>query len=245
MVISANPWTSFTGSEAPRIYVFVGAYGSGKSEVSVNFACLLRRLCPERKILLADMDIVNPFFRSADANKVLEKENIRLIAPNYANTNVDVPSVSGEVFSVFDDEDTMAVLDIGGEDLGARILSSMHTRFSSVSYRVFMVVNTLRPFTSDAPKIAQMARELSLASRLPITGLVDNSNLLEETTPDEILLSSSIVKEASELLSVPISFACGMHRNFPLSWNETTPSGLPFLRMRRTIQYDYGDGEKE
>jgi len=123
--------------KSPRLFVFVGAYGSGKSEVSVHFARKLRRDYPERKILLADLDIINPFYRSVDARGILEKENIRVIAPNFANTNVDVPSVSGEMYSVFDDPEYLGVFDIGGEDMGARILSSMRSRFQNISYRLY------------------------------------------------------------------------------------------------------------
>src|SRR5665648_1017479 len=88
--------------QSPRLFIFVGAYGSGKSEVSVHFARKLRRDNPDRKVLLADLDIINPFYRSVDAREILEKENIRVTAPNYANTNVDVPSVSGEMYSIFE-----------------------------------------------------------------------------------------------------------------------------------------------
>ena len=98
-------------ADVPRLYVFVGAYGSGKSEVAVNFARKLRMENKDHKILLADLDIVNPFFRSADAREILEKENIRVISPQYANTNVDVLSVSGEMYSIFDDPSYLGVFD--------------------------------------------------------------------------------------------------------------------------------------
>ena len=145
-----------------RLYIFVGAYGSGKSEVSVNFARMLKAMNPDRKVLIADLDIVNPFFRSADASQILEREGIRLIAPNYANTNVDAPTVTGEMFTIFDDESYIGVFDVGGEDLGAKILASMHSRFKSIDYRMFMVVNTNRPFTADSTGICKMAAELRL-----------------------------------------------------------------------------------
>lgn len=224
--------------QIPRLFIFVGAYGSGKSEVSVNFARKLRRDNPDRKVLLADLDIINPFYRSADAREILEKENIRVIAPNYANTNVDVPSVSGEMYSIFDDPDYLGVFDIGGEDMGTRILSSMHSRFQNITFQVFMVVNTLRPFTADAPAIAVMARELSAAARLPIHGFIDNSNLLEQTTHDELIHSYSILAAASKITGIPLAYASGLDEYLPENWTGFTNKGIPLLRMERTVLYN-------
>jgi len=222
----------------PRLYVFVGAYGSGKSEVSVHFARKLRKENPDRKVLLADLDIINPFYRSVDARSLLEKENIRVIAPNYANTNVEVPSVSGEMFSIFDDTEYLGVFDIGGEDMGARILSSMRSRFSNISYKVYMVVNTLRPFTADAKSIAVMAAQLAEAARLPIDGLIDNTNLLEETLADELMHSFPILAEASKITGIPLLYASGIDEYLPDDWKEYTNNNIPLLRMQRSVLYN-------
>jgi len=224
--------------KSPRLFVFVGAYGSGKSEVSVHFARKLRKENPDRKVLLADLDIINPFYRSVDARGILEKENIRVIAPNFANTNVDVPSVSGEMYSIFDDPEYLGVFDIGGEDMGARILSSMHSRFENISYRVYMVVNTLRPFTSDAQSIADIARTLSAASRLPIHGLIDNTNLLEETSAEELTRSYPILMEVSKITGIPFVYASGLDEYLPADWKENTNNKIPLLRMQRTVLYN-------
>ena len=238
MEMMQNENVGDNNEKSPRLFIFVGAYGSGKSEVSVHFARKLRRDYPDRKILLADLDIINPFYRSVDARAILEKENIRVIAPNFANTNVDVPSVSGEMYSVFDDPEYLGVFDIGGEDMGARILSSMHSRFDNISYRVYMVVNTLRPFTSDARGIAVMAQELSAAARLPIHGFIDNSNLLDQTSSDELVHSFSILAEASKITEIPLAYASGLDEYLPKEWEEYTNSGIPLLRMERTVLYN-------
>jgi len=228
---------SYCSANVPRLFVFVGAYGSGKSEVAVNFARKLRKENKDHKILLADLDIVNPFFRSVDAREILEKENIRVISPQYANTNVDVPSVSGEMYSIFDDPSYMGVFDIGGEDMGVRILSSMRSRFDSISFRIYMVVNVFRPFTADAQGIVKMAQELADASRLNISGFIDNSNLLGSTTEDALLSSEIVLKEASALSGIPVVFASGLDENLPESWGSVTPSGIALMRMSRTIFY--------
>lgn len=226
-------------NEKVRLYVFVGAYGSGKSEVSVHFAHMLKKEDPSAKVMLADLDIVNPYYRSADAKDVLEKEGIHVIVPEYANTNVDVPALSGEVYSAFDQDDTVAVFDIGGEDLGARVLGAMLSRFQKIEYRVFMVVNAFRPFTSDAESIKQMAQELAEAARLPIHGFINNSNLLEETTEEELIEGEKVLLEAQELTGIPVVYQTGLDQVLPESWKKKTPNGIPVLCMDRNVLYTY------
>ena len=225
-------------TQRPRLYIFVGAYGSGKSEVSVNFARMLKSVDPDQKVLIADLDIVNPFFRSADAAEILNKENIRLIAPNYANTNVDAPTVTGEMFAIFDDESYVGVFDIGGEDLGAKILASMHSRFKNIDYRMYMVVNTCRPFTADSTGILKMASELEASSRLKIHGFIDNSNLLEITSEESLIESYPILQEAVSISGIPLVFSTGLDENLPEKWKEFTEYGVPLLRMERLVLYN-------
>lgn len=222
-----------------RLYVFVGAYGSGKSEVSVHFAHRLKMEDPSAKVMLADLDIVNPFYRSADAKESLENEGVHVIVPTYANTNVDVPALPGEVYSAFDQDDTVAVFDIGGEDLGARVLGAMLSRFKNIEYRVYMVVNAFRPFTSDAQSIQQMATELSEAARLPISGFINNSNLLEDTTEEELAEGEQVLLEAQKLTGIPVVYQTGLSNVLPNTWKEKTPAGIPVMVMDRNILYKY------
>jgi len=188
-----------------RLTVILGAYGSGKSEISVNVATALRSAFPQpQKILLADLDIVNPFYRSADARELLESSGIRVVAPDYAKSNVDAPVLPGEVYVIFDDEEYKGVFDIGGEDMGAVVLGSLRRRLENTDHRILMAVNTLRPFTSDAPQIAEMTAELCAASGFPIDGYINNTNLLGETTPEIIAEGEKIILEASELTGIPL-----------------------------------------
>lgn len=223
----------------PRLYIFLGAYGSGKSEVSVHFARELSEEYPDQKIILVDLDIVNPYYRSADAGALLEKEGVRVIAPLFANSNVDVPAIPADVNAVFDSPDTIGVFDVGGEDLGARVLSSMKSRIEKTECRVYMVVNTFRPFTVDARGIAETARMLSKAAGLPIYGMIDNSNLLNETTGEELQISYPILTEASALTGIPLRFASGLDEFLPPQWKEETDHHLPLLRMKKSIFYNY------
>jgi hypothetical protein len=230
-------WTS------KKIIVFLGAYGSGKSEVAVNTALLMaqRNAAPERRVVLADLDIINPFFRSFDAADVLAEGNVRIIASRFANTNVEVPAVPGEVSAVFDQPDIRAVLDIGGEDMGARIVSVLKDRIAAVPNEILMVVNIHRPFTSSAVAIVRMMRELEEAAGLSVTGIVNNANLLEWTDPADLLAAGMVLKEVTETTGIPVVFAAGIDELFPESWGNRTPDGTPFLRMLRTIRYLDGE----
>lgn len=219
-----------------RMTVFVGAYGSGKSEVSVNFALWLATL---GSTAIADLDIINPFYRSADAAGMLEQAGVRLVKPVFANTNVDIPSFGGDVFSLFDGPARHAVLDIGGEDLGARVVSSLRPRFTPADTALYMVVNLYRPFTADADGIVRAAAMLTEAAGLPLAGLVDNTNLLGEEEAGSISASLDETRAAARAVGVPLVFRASLDEQAPRAWGNRMPDGTPLLRMRRTIGYSF------
>ena len=221
-----------------RLKIIVGAYGSGKSEISVNLALKMREQSAESKILLADLDIVNPFYRSSDAAKTLENNNIRLISPMYANSNVDAPVLSGEVYVIFDDEEYSGVFDIGGEDMGATILGSMKTRLDKTDADLWMAVNTRRPFTSTPDEIIIMASELCAASKMKITGFINNTNVLEQTVSEDVLEGARILKEAEAKTGIPIVMTTVMEGVF--SEDQMKLIDTPAIMvMRRNIRYAY------
>lgn len=222
-----------------RLNIFIGAYGSGKSEISVNAALDIKKRHPDTNVLLADLDIVNPFYRSADAARRLENLDIRIISPSYANSNVDVPALPGEVYSIFDDDSYRGVFDIGGEDLGANVLGSMHNRLLGIDYSLFMVVNTLRPFTSDEDSIIEMAKELEKAAKLPIGGFINNTNLLEETSAEDIIRGNEILKKVSERTSVPLVLTTVMEGKFSEEEIAKFEIDAPILCIKRNITYNY------
>lgn len=230
-----------------KISIFIGAYGSGKSEVAVNFALMLasRRtedfMADTSGIILADLDVINPFFRSADAKKVLNDQGISVISPQFANTNADAPSIPGEIYSVFDQPGVHAVLDIGGEDMGARVVSSLKSRIVAMPYAVYMVVNMNRPFTDTKEKIIQMLRELETAAGLMVDGLVNNTNLLSFTDSRELLDANALLKSIQDSTGIPLCFAAGMDRDYPEEWGNRLPDSTSFLRLTRTISYEESD----
>lgn len=221
-----------------RLKIIIGAYGSGKSEISVNMALAMRKSFPDDKVLLADLDIVNPFYRSADASKVLEENKIRLISPMYANSNVDAPVLSGEVYVIFDDESYRGVFDIGGEDMGATILGSMKTRLDKSGADLFMAVNTRRPFTATADEIIMMASELTEASKMNITGFINNTNVLEDTKPEDIIEGERIVREVEQKTGIPLVMTTVMDGVMPDSMLDELKAP-EVMKMTRTIHYAY------
>ena len=178
-----------------KINVFVGHYGSGKTEVAVNFAI-------KNKVgMIADLVTVNPYFRTNDAKGILTKESIKVVSPYYAGTNVDIPALPPEIYSVFSEEKG-AVLDVGGDDDGAAVLGRFHEYFLRADADVFCVVNVFRPETDSVEKIIDAVRAIEGASRLCVTALVNNSNLMGETERRHIERGGKIVREACEKLNV-------------------------------------------
>lgn len=219
-----------------RLTIIIGAYGSGKSEIAVNMSLAQRKALPDKKLLIADLDIVNPFYRSSDCGAVLEEAGVRLITPLYAGSNVDAPVLTPEMYVIFDDESYQGIFDIGGEDMGAIVLGSIKKRIENTDTAIYMAVNTLRPFTSDAEQIAIMTNELTAASGFKIDGYLNNTNLLEETTADILAEGENKILEASKITGIPLIANCVMG-------NVDVPEGLlktgELFRMERKIHYAY------
>jgi RecA/RadA recombinase len=191
-----------------RISIFTGHFGSGKTEVAVNYALQLAKA--GKKTAIVDMDIVNPFFRTADARRALEADGIRVIAPMYANTNVDVPSLPPEINTMFEDKSYHVVLDVGGDDLGARVLSRYNEQILAEAHIHYFVINTRRPMTRTADEIEARIVEIQGSARLRVDKLVNNANLLGVSTPEILEEASHIIGEVSERLSIPLGFISGM-----------------------------------
>ena len=153
-----------------RINIFTGHYGSGKTEIAINYALKLKE--KHEKVVICDMDIVNPYFRTNDAREFLTEKGIRVIAPDYACTNVDIPVLPGDILSVFSDKETYAVLDIGGDDDGAVALGQYFRYMKDEDYNMFFVLNTLRPLSSTIEDIKELAANIEYISRLKITSLI-------------------------------------------------------------------------
>ena len=185
-----------------RVTLFCGHYGSGKSNIAVNYAEKIASA--GLKVALADIDIVNPYFRSADSRKDLEAAGVRVIALPFANSNVDLPALPQEVYGLVQRRDLYAVLDVGGDDRGALALGRyVPYILEENDYEMLFVVNFYRPLTTDAESAFEVLKEIETAAGMRFTGIVNNSNLGEETTKNVIEQTFPMVKALSELSGLP------------------------------------------
>lgn len=183
------------------IYVITGHYGSGKTEFAVNLAQKLNNP------VIVDMDIVNPYFRTADAKEMLENMGIRVITPEFANTNVDVPSLPPDIFGALQGDGDV-ILDVGGDDDGAIVLGQYNKYFND-GYEMYFVMNFLRPMTATAEDTVQMLRDIEDAARIKVTGLVNNTNVRGDTTAEILRQSFDKAEEVSKITGVPIIAVSG------------------------------------
>lgn len=211
-----------------RIEIFVGHFGSGKTEVAINYA--IKNKHPLKKTTLVDLDIVNPYFRSSDAEELLKKSGIDLIKPVYANTNVDVPALPAEISAVIDNKEIAAVFDVGGDDLGAKALSRYKHEFEKEGYTLYVVVNVNRPMTNNIEKICEMVKNIEGNSRLKVKKIINNTNLLENTNQDDIMRSQKMIDVVLEKMSLEFGFisALGEFEEF-----ITKSMGKPYMRLER------------
>ncbi|MBE6739698.1 MAG: MinD/ParA family protein [Ruminococcaceae bacterium] len=186
-----------------RITLFCGHYGSGKTNIAVNAALKLSE--EYKNIALADLDIVNPYFRTKDSSSMLSEKGIRLICSEYANSNVDIPALPAEIYAITDDKNLKSVVDIGGDDRGAYVLGRISEKIVSENdYDMLMVINSYRPLTRDAQSTMEVLNEIETAAKIKFTGLINNSNLGEETTPEDVLASLEYAQSVSKATGLPI-----------------------------------------
>ena len=189
--------------EHKRLTLFAGHYGSGKTNIAVNYA--LRLASEGKNVCIADLDIVNPYFRTKDSAAVLEAAGVHLISPHFANTNVDLPALPAEAYRLVTDKGIYGIMDIGGDDRGAYALGRYVPAMKEEdNYRMVFVANCYRPLTRTPEDALEVMREIETACGLKFTDIVNNSNLASETTPETILASESYVKKLSELSGLPI-----------------------------------------
>lgn len=188
-----------------RVTLFAGHYGSGKTNIAVNYAEYLKN--EGYDVVIADLDIVNPYFRTKDSIERLEENGIELISPEYANTNVDLPALPSEIYGVVQNRSKHAVLDIGGDDRGAYALGRFAPYILEENdYEMIYVANFSRPLTRTAEDAIEVMREIELAGGIKFTAIVNNTNLGQETTIETVLNSSHEAQRLGELSGLPLLF---------------------------------------
>lgn len=215
-----------------RMTLFAGHYGSGKTNIAVNFA--LHLAGEGKRVSLGDLDIVNPYYRAKDSQEELEAAGVRLIASPYANSNVDVPALPQEMYALTEDTAAYAVLDIGGDDRGALALGRyVPAIVQENDYDMLFVFNRSRPLTRDAKSAYNILREIEAACALPFTGIVHNTNLGPESTADTVFSALPELERLCAMTGLPVRFTAARSDIAPLLPKEI---GEIFpMRLQKTI----------
>ena len=186
-----------------RLTLFAGHYGSGKTNLAVNYAIMLKKQGYD--VIIADLDIVNPYFRTKDSEAQLNELGIELISSRFANSNLDIPSLPQEMYRTVQDKSKYAVMDIGGDDAGAIALGRFAPFINEENnYDMVFVVNFFRPLSRTAEEAYEIMKEIEAASKLKFTSIVNNSNLGELTTAEDVLSTAEKACKLSQLSGLPI-----------------------------------------
>lgn len=187
-----------------NIALFIGNYGSGKTEVAVNYAT--NRKAAGHKVRIADLDIVNPYFRSREVKRILEELGVEVVVPEDRLLDADLPVVVPGIKGMIENPVGINILDVGGDDAGATVLGSLHQALVAANYDMLQVVNVKRPFTENVEDTIKITREIEAASRLKVTGVVGNSHLMDETDAAVIREGYVYAKAVAKALGVEVKF---------------------------------------
>lgn len=188
-----------------HLIIILGHYGCGKTNLALNVALDIASM--GQKVTVADLDVVNPYFRTGDYKELLAKREIKVVAPVFVSTNLDTPSLPASMDSVFEPGDGYTVVDVGGDDAGAYALGRYSEKINSYADKdIFYVVNKFRSLTSTPEECAQILYEIESAARIRATAVVNNSHLQQLTKPGDIESSVSFAEKTAEILGLPLAF---------------------------------------
>ena len=214
-----------------RLTLFAGHYGSGKTNIAVNYALHLAK--EGRKVCIADLDIVNPYFRTADSAEELKEAGIDLISPKFANTNVDLPALPAEAYRLVQDKRSYGIMDIGGDDRGAYALGRYVPFIKEENdYRMIFVANCCRPLTRTPEEALEVMREIEAACGLAFTDIVNNSHLGEFTDAQTVLDSQDYITRLCELSGLSL-FATTVRADLAQAVEQHIPNVLPLQLQKK------------
>ena len=193
-----------------KMFVLIGNYGSGKTELALNFA--IRAAANGERTELLDLDMVNTYFRLTEPGRLMRMKDIRVVSPNFTNSSVETLSLPAEVQSAFAMDWDTVVFDVGGDAVGSTALGRYHQDFEALepgALEVLNVVNIRRPLSGTVEKIIRLQQEMEAHSRLTITGMINNTNLAQATTPDELRDGYEMIRRVSEETGVPVLYTSG------------------------------------
>ncbi len=214
-----------------NIVIFTGNFGSGKTETAVNFA--LKHAEERNDISIADLDIVNPYFRCREAREPMEQAGIKVVTPEGEYNWADLPIILPEIRGMIKRSTGLTIFDVGGDDVGAKVLSSFADVLQADSYELNIVLNINRPFTETVEGCLKMMKEIETASNLKITGIVSNSHLIENTNIDIVLAGLSLVQSVEKETGVPVRFVSVSEDVFETAKNKI--KDVPLLKIKRLM----------
>jgi hypothetical protein len=202
-----RPWKPRSGH---AVTLLVGDFGSGKTEVSVNLSLQLARALGPGRVTIADLDLVNPYFRCREAREPLEREGVRVVAPLGDQESADLPILLPEVKGLLETEDAHAVLDVGGDATGSRVLAALSSWMPRGGFDFWFVANANRPFNDTVEGCLATIRRIEASAGLQVTGLVSNTHLMQDTTPEMVLEGAALADEVATVLGVPVALVAAM-----------------------------------
>ena len=185
-----------------RVSIITGHYGTGKTELSVNLALALA--AEGKRVMLADLDIVNPYFRSRERRPQLEAEGIQVLSSSPACSDADVPALPAALLAILENRDIRGILDIGGDPVGARVLARFQPKIVQEDYQLIFVLNANRPEVREAEHAIAHLRSIEAVTGLTCSGIVNNTHLCGETTPAEIRKGAALAEAVSWQTGIPI-----------------------------------------
>ena len=216
-----------------RLTLFAGHYGSGKTNIAVNYAIHLKD--KGYPVVIADLDIVNPYFRTKDSENELKEKGIELLCSPYAGSNLDIPSLPQEMYRAVQDKNTYAVMDIGGDDAGAVALGRFAPFISEEdNFDMIFVVNFYRPLTRTADEALEIMREVEYASHLKFTAIMNNSNLGQDTTPEDIISTDAEAVKLSEISGLPLIMT-SVRKDLVIALEEKIDNIFPLSLQNKII----------
>jgi hypothetical protein len=223
------------GASRPDLTIFTGRFGSGKTEAAINYALSLAtppapgtpgrtasgELPPPDGVVLMDLDIVTPYFRTRERTEMMRQRGVTVISPSAIGQHLDTPAITPQILGTIQQHDRPVVLDVGGDRQGARALGQFSAAIRQRGYTMHFVVNAYRPFTDTLEGLAASIGEIEASSRLQVSSLVSNPNLIGETTMEKILDGHAMIEDCARQLGLPIAFACVERR-----WIDSVGTGV-------------------
>ena len=191
-----------------RLVIVIGHYGSGKSEFSVNYAVKMKE--QYENVSIADLDIINPYFRSREKREFFERIGVKIFDSSIRNTAIDLPALPAEIMGVILNQNERSIIDVGGDPVGARVLARYAEQIKNTDYDMFFVINGNRPETNTVEGVLKYLNMIEATSKLKVTGLINNTHMLKDTTVEDVEFGHELTKKVSWETDIPIRYEAVM-----------------------------------